>query len=384
MSMSPALLHPEALARFHAQSEHWLERLAAVTPGDVERVLAGPAGQYRPDRLLALLSPAARPYLESMARQAHRLTVQRFGKTVSLYAPLYVSSFCCNRCAYCGFNCDSDSQRRRLSLDEAVAEARVIHGEGFTDLLLVSSEDRAFVTVTYLAELARRLRDMFSSISIEIHQLESHEYQQLLDAGIDGVTLYQETYDPAVYARYHLAGPKADYARRLHAPDSFAGAGMRRLGLGVLLGLTDWRLDTLALAAHGHYLMRRYWQSQVSFSFPRLRPARDVEDRQFPHLLSDTDLVQMMLALRLCFADAGLVLSTRESPVLRDAAVKLGVTKMSAGSKTSPGGYADADNSVEQFSVHDQRPPIEIAAMIRTRGLDPVWKDWDAVFTEAQ
>ena len=265
-------------------------------------------------------------------------------------------------------------------MDQAVAEAEVISSEGFTDLLLVSSEDREYITVDYLTELAGRLRTMFSSISIEIHQLEQHEYADLFKAGIEGVTLYQETYDRNVYNTYHLGGPKADYKRRLRGPDSFAQAQMRRLGLGVLLGLTDWRLETMALAEHAHYLIKNYWQSQVSFSFPRLRPANDVQKQQFKYILTDTDLVQMILALRLCFADAGLVLSTRESADLRDALVKLGITKMSAGSKTNPGGYLEEGDSVEQFTVSDQRSVYEIADMLSRSGIEPVWKDWDCAF----
>ena len=219
--------------------------------------------------------------------------------------PCMYLNVCSNRCVYCGFNCDSPTERCRLTIDEAMAEAEVIRAEGFTDLLLVSSEDRQHVTIDYLCELARRLRGMFSSLSIEIHQLERHEYQRLFEAGIEGVTLYQETYDPAVYRDYHLAGPKADFARRLRAFDDVGAAGMRQLGLGVLLGLTDWRLETLTLAEHGHALIKRYWRSRVSFSFPRLRPASDVERDRFEHLMNDRELVQMILALRLCFADAG-------------------------------------------------------------------------------
>ncbi|MFC1761944.1 2-iminoacetate synthase ThiH [Planctomycetota bacterium] len=361
-------------------SSRWGERLEAVQAADVERELAQVPGRFRLGRLATLVSPAAGGYLEAMAQQSHVLTVQRFGKTVSLYAPLYLSNVCSNRCTYCGFNCDSPTERRRLSLDEAVAEAKIIRGEGFTDLLLVSSEDRTHVSINYLAELAARLRGMFSSLSLEIHQLENEEYRRLLDAGIEGVTLYQETYDRATYARFHLAGPKSDYERRLRAFDDIAGAGMRRVGLGSLLGLADWRLETLALGVHAHALMKRYWRAHVSFSFPRLRPADEVQAEQFDCLLDDRNLVQMVLALRLCFADAGLVLSTRESAQLRKHMLPLGITRMSAGSKTNPGGYGGHSSTGEQFQVDDARPAIEVAEMIRTQGCEPVWKDWDAAF----
>ena len=359
----------------------WPDRLAAVTAADVERALSEPEGHYRLERLLALVSPAAGSYLEAMARQAQGLTIQRFGKTMALYAPLYLSNYCDNRCLYCGFNRDSRAQRRRLTVEEALAEAKIIHAGGFTDLLLVSSEDRNHVTVAYLAELAARLRGKFSSISIEIHQLRLDEYRRLLETGIDGVTLYQETYDRDTYRRYHEAGPKADYYRRLAAPDDIASAGMRRIGLGALLGLSDWRIETLALAEHAHVLMKRYWQSHVSFSFPRLRPAHAVDVVQFEQSVSDRDLVQMILALRLCFADAGLVLSTRERAELRDHLVNLGITRISAGSKTNPGGYSGGTEAVEQFEVADDRTAAQVAQMIRSQGIEPVWKDWDAAFS---
>jgi len=359
----------------------WQSHLQAVTASDVERELACPPGRYRWERLLTLISPAAEAYLEEMAQQARALTVQRFGKTIGLYAPLYVSNDCVNQCLYCGFNCDSRAERRRLSLKEAITEAELIAAQGFTDLLLVSSEDPAFVTIDYLTELARSLRGSFSTISIEIRQLPGEAYRRLFDAGIDGVTLYQETYDRATYRQFHRAGPKADYDRRLRAFDDAAQAGMRRLGLGALLGLADWRLETLALAAHGQYLMKRYWRSHISFSFPRLRPANDVQAAQFSHLLTDRHLVQMILSLRLCFADAGLALSTREPAPLRDHLVQLGITRMSAGSKTNPGGYSHQDEGIEQFQVSDTRTALQVAQMISRQGFDPVWKDWDAAFT---
>ena len=241
-------------------------------------------------------------------------------------------------------------------------------------------EDREFISVDYQTELATKLRPKFSSISVDIYQMTTEEYAKLFAAGIVGVTLYQETYDRETYRKYHPAGPKADYDYRLSAPDSFGHAGMREIGIGALLGLSDWRLETLALAEHAHYLMKRYWQSRVSFSFPRLRPAKDVDRSQF-ELLSDKNLVQMILALRLCFADAGLTISTREPAYLRDHLVTLGITRMSAGSKTNPGGYSQTTGAVEQFEIDDSRTPTQIAAMLKQNGLEPVWKDWDSAFS---
>jgi 2-iminoacetate synthase len=355
----------------------WRQRLEAVTPGDVEAALARRPGHYDIEKLLALVSPAAERYLEPMAGIAHALTLQRFGRTIKLFVPLYLSNHCVNQCRYCGFNVGNRFTRVRLTLDEAAAEAEVLASEGFRDLLLVSSEDTSFINVPYLTDLASRLRDRFTAISVEIYQLSTDEYRRLFEAGIEGTTLFQETYDRETYARYHGRGPKADYERRLQAPDDMAVANMREIGLGVLLGLADWRIETLAMAEHAWHLMKTYWRSRVSFSFPRLRPAVGVTRETFPHLLTDKNLVQMILALRLCFADAGLTLSTREPADLRDHMIRLGVTRMSAGSRTNPGGYHEHRDSTGQFDVSDPRPAAEVAAMIDAHGLEPVWKDWE-------
>ena len=361
----------------------WTKRLGEITEDEVKWALSRKPGYYVIDRLLMLISPAAENYIEQMAQIAHQLTLQRFGRTVRLYAPLYVSNFCVNGCTYCGFSTNHHFPRIRLTIEQAIAEAETIAKEGFKDLLLVSSEDKNFITVDYLAELASKLRPRFSSLSVEIYQMSAEEYAKLFAAGIEGVTLYQETYDRETYRKYHPAGPKADYDYRLIAADSFGQAGMREIGLGALLGLDDWRLETLALAEHAHYLMKKYWKSHVSFSFPRLRPAKDVDSARF-NLLSDTNLVQMILALRLCFADAGMTISTREPAGLRDQLVKLGITRMSAGSKTNPGGYSTHTDSVGQFDIDDSRSPAQVAAMLKSQGLEPVWKDWDSAFTNEE
>jgi 2-iminoacetate synthase len=359
--------------------EIWLQRLRDITADRVQSELSKPAGHFSLDRLSVLLSPVAEQHLEQMARQAHQLTIQRFGRTIQLYAPLYVSNVCINRCTYCGYNANTDVSRTRLSIEQALTDADVIAEEGFRHLLLVSGEDKEFISTDYLRELADQLRAKFSSLSIEIYPMDQGEYKQLFEAGIDGVTLYQETYDRDAYPKYHMAGPKADYDNRLQSPDRYASVGMRRMGLGVLLGLADWRTETLALAQHASYLMKKYWRSQISFSFPRICPATNVKD-QWPHLVSDVNMVHMMLALRLCFADAGIVLSTREKPDFRDHLINLCVTRISAGSKTNPGGYSSEKEAAEQFEVADDRSPHEVAEMICLQGYEAVWKDWDASF----
>jgi len=368
--------------RLDADRDQWQQRLGDVTAQDVEAALASRPGSYGLDKLLALISPAAEPYLEPMARISRQLTIQRFGRTIRLYAPLYLSNYCINRCRYCGFNQGNAFTRTRLTIEEALADAEILAAEGFRDILLVSSEDKRFIDTKYLEALAAQLRKTFSFIGIEIYQMPTVHYRRLFEAGVEGVTLYQETYDRAAYAHYHPAGPKADYEMRLRGPDDMADAGMREIGLGVLLGLADWRIETLALGAHARYLTKRYWQSHISFSFPRLRPASGVSAAEFPHMLTDKHFVQMMLALRLCFADAGIVISTREPAPLRDRLIELGVTRMSAGSRTNPGGYSGPESSSEQFEVHDQRSPAEIGAMLKEHGFDLVWKDWDRAFLQ--
>lgn len=370
------------LAQKHldGDSQLWQSHLGQTRSSDVEKALATPAGVYNFKKLIALISPAAENYLEQMAQLAHQLTVQRFGKTIKLYVPLYLSNYCVNSCLYCGFNRKTKFQRTRLTVQQAVAEAQILSAKEFTDILLVSSEDRKFINIDYLIELSGRLRTKFSFISAEIYPLNSDEYTRLFKAGIEGITLYQETYNRGAYTYYHPAGPKSDYDNRLNAPDSIASAGMREIGLGVLLGLSDWRAETLALVEHAHYLIKRHWCSHISFSFPRLRPAYKVGGSQFKHLLSSKNLVQMITALRLCFPDAGLVLSTRENAQLRDWLIKLGITRISAGSKTNPGGYSGLCNAIEQFEINDNRSPSQVADMIKAQDLEPVWKDWDTAF----
>jgi len=361
--------------------DRWTDMLNTVTVQDVECELSRPTGKFTLERLTTFISPSAEIYLEQMAQQARKLTIQRFGKTIQLYAPLYVSNVCINCCRYCGYNADTHVQRTRLTIEQALADADVIASEGFRHLLLVSGEDKEFVSTDYLCELAEKLSKKFSSLSIEIYPMTQAEYSRVFAAGIDGVALYQETYDRDTYAQYHLAGPKADYNNRLDTPDRFAAAGMRNLGLGFLLGLSDWRIETLALAQHASYLMKKYWRAKIDFSFPRIRPATNVQDL-WPHLVSDANMVQMMLALRLCFADAGIVLSTREAPEFRDNLMNLCITRMSAGSKTNPGGYASEKNAAEQFQIADDRSPQEVAQVIKSHGCEAVWKDWDASFNK--
>ncbi|MDH5298646.1 MAG: 2-iminoacetate synthase ThiH [Desulfobulbaceae bacterium] len=350
--------------------------IAAATPADVERALQGTRMGLQ--GLAALLSPAAEPCLADMAARSAAVTGQRFGKTIQLYAPLYVSNLCSNRCLYCGFAAENRIERRVLTLDEAEAEALLLHQRGFNHLLLVSGEAPKVMGVDYLEALALRLRDRFAAISIEVQPLATEEYARLFRAGITGVAVYQETYDRETYQRMHLAGPKSDYDFRLATPARGAAAGLREVGIGFLLGLSDWRAEGLAVGLHLAWLRKAFWRTNFTVSFPRMRPATG--DFAPPLPVSERQLTQLIFALRIFDPDVGLILSTREDSRYRDGMVGLGPTRYSAGSCTAPGGYADPDSAGEQFSVGDHRSIDEVAAAIRARGFDPVRKDWDAIF----
>jgi 2-iminoacetate synthase len=351
------------------------ERILATTPDQVERVLRQP--RLRPADVLPLLSPAADERLEELVQRAAATTEQRFGRTMQLYVPLYLSSECTNRCLYCGFAHDVVAERCSLSLDEAVANARVLHEQGFRQILLVTGEAPSRYGVDDLEEVVRAIGPLFDSISIEVFPMSLEDYARLARAGVDGLVLYQETYDREVYARVHPAGRKSDYRWRLEGPDRGGRAGFRSLGLGVLLGLAPWRADAAVLVQHAAWLQRRHWRSRIAVSFPRM--VHSERGFQATHSVADRELVQAMAALRIVLPDAELVLSTREPAELRDGLMGSFVTRMSAGSRTSPGGYLE-EGLGEQFEAQDLRTPAEIAALLRERGIDPVWKDLDKGF----
>lgn len=348
------------------------------TERDVLQVLS--AQKIDMNGLAALLSPAAEKYLGVMAKKAAAITNQRFGKTIQIYAPLYLSSFCTNRCTYCGFSVDHKIERRVLSFEEAITEAELLRARGFNHILLVAGEAPAKLGTPYLEELARRLRDNFASLSIEVQPLTTEEYTCLFQAGITSVAVYQETYDRAVYSQVHLAGQKRDFDYRLETPARVAEGGMREVGIGALLGLSDWRAEGLALGAHLAWLRKHYWRTAFTVSFPRLRKAGGEFVPLVP--VSEKDLTQMLFALRLFDHDVGLVLSTREEARYRDGMVGLGPTRYSAGSCTVPGGYGNREATGEQFEVGDHRSMDEVCHAVREKGFDPVRKDWDASFQQ--
>lgn len=340
------------------------------TAADVDRAVLAPSLGTLP----ALLSPAAAPRLEALAQQARAVTLQRFGRAVRLFAPLYVSNACLSSCTYCGFSKGLDVARRTLTVDEVEAEARGLAGRGFRHLLLVAGEHRLEVSADYLVACVERLRPFVPSISVETQTWSDDTYARLVAAGLEGVVHYQETYDRARYAETHVAGWKRDYDRRLSSTERAAEAGVRRLGIGALLGLSaDWRADVVAVAAHAVWLQRTYWRTEVTVSLPRIKASASGFQPLVP--VSDAEYVQALAALRLVAPEAGIVLSTREPAALRDGLVRIAVTSMSAGSSTEPGGYTTPGQAQEQFAVSDERSPAQVAAMLEAAGYEPVWKD---------
>ena len=350
-----------------------------------------------------LISPAAGEVLEVVGQRARGLTQQRFGKVIRLFAPLYLSNECINNCRYCGFSRDNPILRVTLTVEDVRTEARALVAQGFRNILLVSGEHPKFVSNNYLAECVRAVHEMAPAISLEIGPMESVEYAPLVHAGAEGLVVYQETYDPGVYQEMHTSGPKRNFQWRLETPERAYAAGFRRLGVGALYGLADWRYEAICLAAHADYLFRNCWKACLTISLPRLRPCAG----EFEPLtnMSDREMAQLICAFRLMFPDAGLVLSTREPARLRDGLVPLGITLMSAGSHTEPGGYTRAGRNnlhhttrgrivevgasewagtgeppqaTRQFDIADERSPQEVADRIRQLGYEPVWKDWDA------
>ncbi|NBQ24557.1 MAG: 2-iminoacetate synthase ThiH [Verrucomicrobia bacterium] len=383
-----------------SKSQHF-DQCMATTSSQVDMALAGSLRGL--DRLTALLSPAASKRLEELGQLSQAITQQRFGKVIRLFAPLYLSNECINNCAYCGFSRDNPILRVTLEEKEVQQEAQALADQGFRHILLVAGEHPKFVSNGYLEACIRRLAPLVPSLSLEVGPMEQADYQPLVRAGAEGLVVYQETYDTDVYQAMHTAGPKKDFDWRLDTPERAYGAGFRRLGIGALFGLADWRVEAISLAAHTDYLLRKCWKSQITVSFPRLRPCAGAFEPMTA--FDDRSLVQLIAAFRICFPDVGQVLSTREPASLRDGLIPLGITTMSAGSHTEPGGYtgagqsnlhqttkgriqaleplADSDQlkprqATGQFDIADHRSPAEMAEVIRSSGYEPVWKDWDA------
>lgn len=357
--------------------EETTARIAAKTETDVRRALTKPRTDW--EDFLALISPAAAPMLEEMAALSRRYTQERFGKTVSMYIPMYITNSCTNSCVYCGFNRHNKFPRVILTTEQIKGECEAIKELGpFENLLLVTGENPRAAGVDYLEQALRVCRPYFSNLTIEVMPLKAEEYERLTHSGLNGVVCFQETYHRERYKVYHPAGMKSDFEWRVNGFDRMGQAGVHKIGMGVLIGLEDWRTDVAMMALHLGYLRKRYWRTRFAVNFPRMRPA---EGGFQPNVvMTDRELAQLTFAFRIFDHDVDLSFSTRERPDFRDNILTLGATSLSAGSKTDPGGYRAFPQSLEQFAVSDERTPAEVAAAVRTRGYEAVWKDWDKVF----
>lgn len=359
------------------RSYNWEETKQSIYGKTSDDVLKALSTQKRTlEDFKALVSPAAAPYLEQMAQISQQLTLKRFGKVIQLYVPLYLSNECNNICTYCGFSYDNKMRRKTLSPIEIMQEVAVIKNMGYDHVLLVTGEANQTVNVDYFKQVLALIRPHFAHISMEVQPLDLEDYLELTPYGLDTVLVYQETYHEDDYKKHHPKGKKSNFQYRLETPDRLGKAAIHKMGLGVLIGLEDWRTDCFFTALHLNYLEKKYWQSKYSLSFPRLRPFSGGLEPKVE--MNDRELVQLICAYRLFNEDVELSISTRESPHFRNNIIKLGITAISAGSKTNPGGYAVEPESLEQFEISDERSPAEIARIIREQGYEPVWKNWDS------
>lgn len=358
------------------QDHDFTGAFAAVTDAAIERALA--SNKPGINDFLALLSPRGAGHLEAMAQRAHELTVRQFGRTIQMFIPLYLANHCNNQCAYCGFNHGNAIERRKLALDEIEKEARAIARTGMQHVLMLTGEAPRVTPMDYLVDAARCLKRHFASVSIEIYPLEIADYGLLNAAGVDGVTVFQETYDRAVYRRVHLGGKKRNFQWRLDAPERAARARMRIVNIGALLGLAEPRRDIFMTGLHARYLEDNFLDTEVAVSMPRFNEAEG--DFLPDYQVDDRTFVQFMTALRIFLPRAGLTISTRESAAFRDRILPLGATRYSAGSSTGVGGYAvGLGTQTPQFEITDQRGVAEVAQAIVARNYQPVFKDWDAI-----
>lgn len=354
------------------------ETIYSKTASDVERALR--KRRLDDEDFMALISPAAAPYIEQMARLSRHYTLERFGRTISLYIPMYVSNECTNHCVYCGFNHNNPMERVTLTLDQVKAECEAIKRLGdFENLLIVSGEFPSHNGVDYLEEVLHVARPYFNNLTIEVMPMRERDYYRLTQSGLNGVVCFQETYDEKSYKGFHPRGMKSIFEWRVNGFDRMGMAGVHKIGMGVLIGLAkDWRTDMAMLARHLLYLRRNYWRTRYSINFPRMCPA---EGGYKPNVvISDRELAQLTFAFRIFDHDVDISYSTRESHEFRAHMMSLGVTSMSAGSKTEPGGYCSTPDALEQFEVTDSRTPSEVVSEIRNLGYEAVWKDWDKVF----
>lgn len=351
-------------------------RIYKKTVHDVELAL-NKSNRLTTDDFMSLISPAAQPYIEQMAALSRKYAQQRFGKTIQFYVPLYLTNSCINHCVYCGFNHNNDIKRIILTDSQILREVEAIKKNGdFQHILLVTGENPRDAGVDYIENAIRLVKPYFSSISIEVQPLKEEEYKRLTKAGLNAVYCYQETYNKARYKIYHPKGMKSRFDWRIDGFDRMGKASVHKIGLGILIGLEDWRTDVTIMALHLRYLQKTYWQTKYSISFPRMRP-HEGKDFQPNVIMSDKELAQLIFAFRIFDHDVELAMSTREDSNFRDHMTTLGITSLSAGSKTDPGGYAVYKKELEQFAVNDDRSPKDVLTAVKKQGYEVVWKDWD-------
>ncbi len=359
------------------------EKITGVTETDVVRVLAKARTNKKhmdTDDFMVLISEAADTYLEEMAQLSQRFTLERFGRTISMYIPMYVSNACTNKCVYCGFNHDNPMTRTILTMTQVKAECEAIKKLGpFENLLIVSGEFPSLCGVDYFSNVLETCRPYFHNLTIEVQPMKQAQYETLVEHGLHGVVCFQETYHKPSYQKCHPRGMKSIFEWRLDGYDRMGRAGLHKIGMGVLLGLQpEWRTDAAMLAFHLRYLQKKYWRTRYSINFPRMCPSESGFQPRV--VITDRQLAQLTFAFRIFDHDVDISYSTRESDGFRRNMMALGITSMSAGSKTEPGGYASVPNALEQFSITDSRSPEAVAADIRADGYEPIWKDWDAIF----
>ncbi len=369
---------------FHTilEKNNWSDiekKINSITTKEVENSLKQ-VGQASVNDFLCFISPAAEPLLDEMASISFALTRKRFGNNINLFTPLYLSNECNNICTYCGFSYNNQVPRKTLTHSEIIQEIKAIKKNNFDNILLLTGEHNQKIGIKYFREVLPLFKKHFNFVALEVQPLNEEEYKELISLGLDAVYVYQETYNQKSYKLFHPRGKKSNFAYRLATPERLGNQKIHKIGLGILLGLANWRVDSFYCALHLDFLKRKYWQTQFSISFPRLRPASNVKNQYLE--VSEKNLLQLIIAYRLFDENLDLSLSTRESPAFRDKTIPLGITTISAGSKTNPGGYANQEEkSLKQFEISDERSPSTIANMLKQKKLEPVWKDWDKHFS---
>lgn len=348
---------------------------AAFSARDVETALAKEMLGVRDFQ--ALLSPAAETLLEQIACRAQAETRLRFGNSVMMFTPVYISNYCENLCIYCGFNCRNRIKRAKLNMDEIEREYAQIAGTGLQEVLILTGESRNMSDVTYIGEACKLARKYFKVIGVEVYPMNTDEYAYLHECGVDYVTVFQETYNSTKYETLHLAGHKRIYPYRFYAQERALMGGMRGVGFAALLGLDDFRKDSFATGYHAHLLQQKYPHAEIALSCPRLRPIIN-NDKINPRDVHEKQLLQVICAYRLFLPFASITISTRECARFRDNVIKIAATKISAGVSVGIGGHSEEKNTKgdEQFEISDGRSVQEIFDAITRQNMQPVMSDY--------